>query len=106
MTVTSCALRIQIIFSKGDTVKIRAHGGRLEVQGLAVARVNDALKLESVDIWFDPMEMFRQIARKQKANGAENGADINALSDAMKACPFAKTARKSSPPANGTAPNE
>ena len=37
------------------------HGDTIDVEGLAVAKVNDKLQLEKVDIWFDPTEMFRQM---------------------------------------------
>ena len=48
--------------SKGDKVTIKAHGGNIDIQGVTVAKVDDAVRLQSVDTWFDPMEMFRQIA--------------------------------------------
>jgi hypothetical protein len=52
--------------SKGEKVTAKAHGGRIEIQGITVAKVDEKLRLQSVETWFDPMEMFRQIA----ANGA------------------------------------
>ena len=48
--------------SKGDKVIIKAHGGTIDIQGVTVAKVDDAVRLQDVDTWFDPMEMFRQIA--------------------------------------------
>lgn len=32
---------------------------------MAVATVNDKLQIEKVDIWFDPMAMFRQMRPKE-----------------------------------------
>lgn len=51
-------------FSKGEKVTVKAHGGMIDIEGIIVARVNDALQLQSVEAWFDPMEMFRQISRQ------------------------------------------
>ena len=48
--------------SKGEKVSAKAHGGAIDVQGVTVATVNDMLQLQSVRTWFDPMDMFRQIA--------------------------------------------
>ncbi|EEQ33303.1 hypothetical protein McanMca71_006473 [Microsporum canis] len=46
---------------KGDTVTVRAHNGVIDIEGLVVARVNDKLQIQSIEVWQDPMEMFRQI---------------------------------------------
>lgn len=40
----------------------KAHGGAIDIEGVTVATVNDKLQLQSVRTWFDPMDMFRQIA--------------------------------------------
>ena len=48
-----------------------------------IAKVNDALKLQRIDVWFDPLEMFRQIAmdhEQTKVEGEEKTAS---------GCPFA-----------------
>jgi hypothetical protein len=47
--------------SKGEHIRIKAHHGTIEIDGMAVATVNDQLQLQKVDIWFDPMAMFRQM---------------------------------------------
>jgi len=47
---------------KGETVTAKAHGGQIDIQGVTVAKVDDKVRLQSVETWFDPMEMFRQIA--------------------------------------------
>lgn len=41
---------------------MKAHGGAIDIQGVTVAAVNDKLQLQSIRTWFDPMDMFRQIA--------------------------------------------
>ena len=48
--------------SKGEKVTAKAHGGAIDIQGVTVATVNDKVQLQSVRTWFDPMDMFRQIA--------------------------------------------
>lgn len=50
------------INNKGDKVTAKAHGGAIDIQGVTVATVNDKVQLQSVRTWFDPMDMFRQIA--------------------------------------------
>ena len=58
--------------SKGEKVTAKAHGGLIEIQGITVAKVDEKLRLQSVETWFDPMEMFRQIA----ANGTVNKTSL------------------------------
>jgi hypothetical protein len=43
-------------------VTAKAHGGLIDIQGVTVATVNDKVQLQSVRTWFDPLDMFRQIA--------------------------------------------
>ncbi|SPO04363.1 uncharacterized protein DNG_07048 [Cephalotrichum gorgonifer] len=50
--------------SKGEKVTVKAHGGVIDIQGIVVAKVNEGLKIESIDVWYDPMEMFRQIDKE------------------------------------------
>ncbi|KAK4996224.1 hypothetical protein LTR66_004115 [Elasticomyces elasticus] len=47
---------------KGEKVTAKAHGGPIDIQGVTVAQVDDKVRLQSVHTWFDPLEMFRQIA--------------------------------------------
>ncbi|KAF2116869.1 hypothetical protein BDV96DRAFT_464445, partial [Lophiotrema nucula] len=48
--------------NKGEKVTAKSHGGPIDIQGVTVASVDDKLRLQSVRTWFDPMDMFRQIA--------------------------------------------
>jgi hypothetical protein len=48
--------------SKGEKVTVPAHGATIDIQGITVAHVNESVQLQSVETWFDPLEMFRQIA--------------------------------------------
>jgi len=43
-------------------VTAKAHGGPIDIVGITTATVNEALQLQKVDTYFDPLEMFRQIA--------------------------------------------
>jgi hypothetical protein len=48
--------------SKGEKITAKAHGGVIDIQGVTIATVDEAVRLQAVDTWFDPLEMFRQIA--------------------------------------------
>jgi hypothetical protein len=48
--------------SKGEKVTAKAHGGAIDITGITIATVDDAVRLQNVNTYFDPMEMFRQIA--------------------------------------------
>ena len=50
------------INNAGEKVTAKAHGGAIDIQGVTVASVNDKVQLQAVRTWFDPMDMFRQIA--------------------------------------------
>ncbi|KXH60872.1 hypothetical protein CSAL01_12726 [Colletotrichum salicis] len=50
------------VYSKGDKVTAKAHGGQIDIEGVTIARVDDQLRLQGVDTWFDSLQMFRQIA--------------------------------------------
>ncbi|KAJ8061604.1 hypothetical protein OCU04_009410 [Sclerotinia nivalis] len=52
------------INDKGEKVTIPAHGGAIDIQGIAIAKVDAAVRLQAVEIFYDPLEMFRQIAKK------------------------------------------
>ncbi|RDW84443.1 hypothetical protein BP6252_02033 [Coleophoma cylindrospora] len=64
----------------GEKVTAKAHGGFIDIQGVTVAKVNDKLQLQSVETWFDPLEMFRQVAPdgvvKKEVVPLSAGADI------------------------------
>ncbi|KEQ84408.1 hypothetical protein M438DRAFT_405636 [Aureobasidium pullulans EXF-150] len=47
---------------KGEKVTAKAHGGAIDITGITVATVDDAVRLQEVNTYFDPIEMFRQIA--------------------------------------------
>ncbi|KAB8235918.1 uncharacterized protein BDW43DRAFT_15859 [Aspergillus alliaceus] len=74
---------------RGEKVSVKAHGGLIDIQGIVIAKVNDKLELESIDVWYDPMDMFRQIAR----DSAETIADT---ASAARGCPFSGAAKTSS----------
>ncbi|TKA70127.1 hypothetical protein B0A49_10623 [Cryomyces minteri] len=47
---------------KGEKVTAKAHGGSIDIEGVTVAVVDDKVRLQKVETWFDPLQMFRQIA--------------------------------------------
>ena len=62
----------------------------IDIEGIIIAKVNDAIQLQSVEAWFDPVEMFRQIAREggvvtQPTEGVEK---VERASQEMSGCPF------------------
>jgi hypothetical protein len=50
--------------SKGEKITFKAHGGLLDIQGMTVAKVDESFKVQSLETWFDPLEMFRQFTPK------------------------------------------
>ncbi|KAE8352505.1 hypothetical protein BDV28DRAFT_124505 [Aspergillus coremiiformis] len=71
---------------RGDKVRVEAHGGLIDIQGIVIANVNEKLQLENIDVWFDPMDMFRQIV-------GEN-ADVRADTTlGAGGCPFSGAAK-------------
>jgi len=54
--------------SKGEKVTAKAHGGQIDITGITIANVDDKVRLQEVNTYFDPLEMFRQIAPKGIVN--------------------------------------
>lgn len=46
----------------GEKVTVKAHGGPIDIQGISIATVDEQARIQKVETWFDPLEMFRQIA--------------------------------------------
>lgn len=59
--------------SKGEKVTAKAHGGVIDILGVTVATVDEKVRLQAVDTYFDPLDMFRQIA----PNGIVNKQVVN-----------------------------
>ncbi|KAL8720706.1 MAG: hypothetical protein Q9225_002472 [Loekoesia sp. 1 TL-2023] len=53
---------------KGEKVTVPAHGQTISIQGVTVAVVNEKFQVEKLETWFDPLDMFRQIAPKGIGN--------------------------------------
>ncbi|KAI9369918.1 hypothetical protein BJX61DRAFT_536050 [Aspergillus egyptiacus] len=68
----------------GETVRVKAHGGTIDIEGIVVAKVNEKLQMERIDVWFDPMDMFRQIEKGAGEGGTVVG-DVAAAAAA--GCP-------------------
>lgn len=45
----------------GDTVTIKAHGQQLDIQGITVAKLDDELRVTSLETFFDGKDMFEQM---------------------------------------------
>ena len=50
------------VHSKGEKITAKAHGGLIDIYGTTIAEVDDKLRVQKLDTYFDPLEMFRQIA--------------------------------------------
>ncbi|WEW60444.1 hypothetical protein PRK78_005930 [Emydomyces testavorans] len=74
---------------KGDKVTVKAHGGMIDIQGMLVAKVNDKLQIESLEVWYDPLEMFRQIAKNGDAIVTPRAEGGKQESEMQSACPIA-----------------
>jgi hypothetical protein len=64
--------------SKGENVTIPAHGGKIDIQGVTIARVSPEFRVQSLETFFDPLEMFRQIApggELSRVQGPSQGKD-------------------------------
>ncbi|KAI5370140.1 Putative NTF2-like domain superfamily protein [Septoria linicola] len=53
---------------KGEKVTAKAHGGLIDIEGVTVAEVDDKVRLQVIQTWMDPLEMFRQIAPQGVVN--------------------------------------
>lgn len=47
---------------KSEKVTVKAHGGLIDIQGISIATVDVQARIQKIETWFDPLEMFRQIA--------------------------------------------
>src|SRR5205814_5488303 len=77
--------------SKGEKVTFKAHGGLLDIQGVTVAKVDEGFKVQSLETWFDPLEMFRQLAPKDsevdgKSLSAQSADKSVQSKDGIEAC--------------------
>lgn len=47
---------------QGEKITIKAHGGPIEIMGVTTATVDDKVRIQKLETWFDPLTMFNQIA--------------------------------------------
>lgn len=59
---------------------MKSTGKVIDIKGMAVANLDDQMRVTMLDIYFDPMDMFRQMD-KGNATQSEHAA-------AQTACPF------------------
>ncbi len=45
-------------------MRVKAHGGLLEIEGILVATVNDKLQAERLEVWMDPRAMWDQVTKE------------------------------------------
>lgn len=64
---------ILTIFRSGQRVVAKAHGGAIDFEGMTIAQLGDDFRIQSLEIWFDPLEMFRQIAPEGKVEKKDVG---------------------------------
>lgn len=89
---SSCCqnLKTQLTYrsSNGEKVTVPAHGKTISIQGVTVATVNDKVQLQKVETWFDPLDMFRQIAPNGIVNkevvGSEDMVELKADAQGVK----------------------
>lgn len=55
-------------YRSGEKVTAKAHGGKIDFQGITVIKLTDDFRIRALEIWFDPLEMFRQIAGNSGVN--------------------------------------
>jgi hypothetical protein len=69
---------ISTLTRQGQRVTAKAHGGPIDIEGVTVAHLNDAMKVTKLETWFDPVEMFRQIPPNStvKENIASQGCPV------------------------------
>ncbi|EFR01629.1 hypothetical protein MGYG_04632 [Nannizzia gypsea CBS 118893] len=48
---------------KGDKVTVKAHNGPIDIKGIVIIKVNNKLQIQSIKVWQNPIEIFRQIAK-------------------------------------------
>jgi hypothetical protein len=76
--------------SKGEKVRVKAHGGPIEIEGITVATVDDQVRLRKVETWFDPMAMFRQVAPDglaEKEKGPDSEETLTVADAGAAGCP-------------------
>jgi hypothetical protein len=49
--------------SAGEKVTALAHGGKIDFTGITICRLTPEHKISALEVWYDPLEMFRQICR-------------------------------------------
>lgn len=69
----------------GQRVRVKAHGGTLNIEGMLVARVNDKLQINHIDTWMDPLALFDEVTK----DGAEIIVENTPESENAPKCPFA-----------------
>ncbi|KAK4160422.1 hypothetical protein QBC43DRAFT_245596 [Cladorrhinum sp. PSN259] len=49
---------------EGKEIKVKAHGGTIEIEGVAIADVDEGLRIKGVEVFFDPMGIFKEMEKE------------------------------------------
>ncbi|BEI82281.1 hypothetical protein CcaverHIS002_0301490 [Cutaneotrichosporon cavernicola] len=49
--------------AEGKKVRVKAHGGLLDIEGILIATVNDKLQAEKLEVWMDPRAMWNEVTK-------------------------------------------
>lgn len=72
---------------------MKANGKKIEIKGVTVAELDDQLRILSLDTYFDPIDMFRQMETEGPNNRKEELSEGNTdlkepVSGQESQCPF------------------
>ncbi|KAK7398215.1 hypothetical protein QQX98_012418 [Neonectria punicea] len=78
---------------RDEKVSMKANGKKIEIKGVTVAELDDQLRILSLDTYFDPIEMFRQMEtdgpRDHQRNTSEGNKDLREPASGQNGqCPF------------------
>ncbi|KAJ3040853.1 hypothetical protein HDV00_010313 [Rhizophlyctis rosea] len=74
---------------RGEKVTLPKTGKVIDIRGMTTATLDDQFRITAVDVYFDPMDMFRQMDEAQKElDGEEGGGDIDTVATQLARCPF------------------
>lgn len=75
--VTYPRREIALTVREGKKVRVKAHGGLLDIEGILVATVNDQMRAEKLEVWMDPLAMFEQVTKEGQEVIIEDGPAVH-----------------------------
>ncbi|KAL1410543.1 hypothetical protein Q8F55_004556 [Vanrija albida] len=73
--------------AEGKKVRVKAHGGIIDIEGVLVAKVNDKLQIQKIDTWYDPLSFFREVTKEGQEVIIEDDTGSGSDKEGAK-CPF------------------